>query len=326
MPRWPSMRPFLPRSILPQSISRLSLRIAKLVFTLTAVAFLLHFAWESRDSLREVLASGNLWRLPIAILVWSSMPLLAPLFAQVVFQALGKCFSYRQLAAIHIGNLPARYIPGGIWHTVGRAAAFSGLGAGKRDIAMFVLMENALAVGVAFAIGGPLVALYRGFAAWGVVAALAGLGGIVGLATLPWLLNRYLAKSQVRLPTRAYLACVGTVAVSWGMGAAAFVLFLTAFPDLDVNASALEAGATYLFAWGMGFIAFFAPQGIGVFEVVAGDMISGSQSIQGTAVVLAGFRFVILLSDALVWGAFQLVRAAPNVPSATSAGDRNGRD
>lgn len=317
------MRPFLPRSILPQSISRLSLRIAKLVFTLTAVAFLLHFAWENRDSLREVLASGNLWRLPIAVLMWSSMPLLAPLFAQVVFRALGKGFSYRQLAAIHIGNLPARYIPGGIWHTVGRATALSGLGTGKRDIATFVLMENALAIGIAFAIGGPLVALYRGFAAWGLVAALAGFGGIVGLATLPWLLNRYLATSQMRMPARAYWACAATVAVSWCMGAAAFVVFLTAFPDLDMNVSALEAGATYLLAWGMGFIAFFAPQGIGVFEVVAGDMISGSQSIQGTAVVLVGFRFVILLSDALVWGAFQLIRAAA---SETSAGDRNGRD
>lgn len=304
----PSVQQLSPDTTPAPSLARRVLRIAKLLFTPAAIAFLVYFAWDSRESLRGVLASANLRRLLVAALLWSLMPLLAPLFAQLVFRALGHRFSYRQLAAIHIGQLPARYIPGGIWHTVGRAGAFSGLGAGKRDIAVFVLLENALAISLAFVLGGPLVAFYRGLTDWGLVAAMASIGGILGLAVLPWLLNRYLAKSQVRLPTRAYLACVGTVAFSWGMGAAAFVLFLTAFPDLDVHVSALEAGATYLFAWGMGFIAFFAPQGIGVFEVVAGSMIKGAGSITSAAALLSGFRLVILLSDALVWGGYQAGR------------------
>ncbi|PNS09299.1 hypothetical protein [Solilutibacter silvestris] len=291
------------------ALARKALRIAKLLFTPIALVFLLYFVWESRESLCEVLARGNPWRLPIAVLLWSLMALLAPLFASVVFRAVGgRRFSYRQLATIHIANLPARYIPGGIWHTVGRAVAFSRLGIGKRDIAIFVLLENALAVGVAFALGGPLVALYRGLTGWGLAAALAGTSGILGLAILPWLLNYRLTTGRGSFHARDYLICTGIVAVSWCIGATAFVMFLTSFPDLAVHVSALEAGATYLFAWGMGFIAFFAPQGIGVFEVVAGDMISGTGSLKSAAALLAGFRLVILLSDALVWGAYQLGR------------------
>ncbi|QDA56854.1 hypothetical protein [Thermomonas aquatica] len=292
------------------TLARKALRIAKLLFTPAAVAFLLYFAWESRESLREVVASGQLKRLPIAVLLWSLMPLLAPLFAQTVFRALGHRFSYRRLAVIHIGNLPARYIPGGIWHTVGRVTAFSDLGAGKRDIAVFVLLENVLAVSLAFVLGGPLVALYRGLTDWGLIAALAGIGGTLGLTSLPWLLNHHLARRRKKFPAREYLMCAGTVAISWCIGATAFVVFLTAFPDLDMRFSALETGATYLFAWGMGFIAFFAPQGIGVFEAVAGDMISGTGSIGNVAALLAGFRLIILLSDALVWGMYQLGRMA----------------
>ncbi len=304
----PSVQQLSPDTTPAPSLARRVLRIAKLLFTPAAIAFLVYFAWESRESLRGVLASANLRRLLIAALLWSLMPLLAPLFAQLVFRALGHRFSWRQLAAIHIGQLPARYIPGGIWHTVGRAGAFFGLGAAKRDIAVFVLLENALAISLAFVLGGPLVAFYRGLADWGLVAALASIGGILALGTLPWLLNHNLAKSLGGFSIRAYSICVGTVAVSWCIGATAFVVFVSAFPDFEAHVSALEAGATYLFAWGMGFIAFFAPQGIGVFEVVAGSMIKGTGPITSTAALLSGFRLVILLSDALVWGGYQAGR------------------
>lgn len=289
-------------------LARKTLRIAKLLFTPAAAAFLLYFAVESREPLREVLANGNLWLLPVAVFLWSLMPLLAPLFAHVVFRALRHRFSYSQLAAIHIGNLPARYIPGGIWHTVGRTAAFSRLGVGKRDIAVFVLLENALAVGMAFVLGGPLVALYRGLTGWGLIAALAGTGSLFGLIAIPWLLNHRLIIGRMIFPLRDYLICASTVVLSWCIGATAFVVFLTAFPDLDMHVSALEAGATYLFAWGLGFIAIFAPQGIGVFEVVAGDMISDNGSFKSATTLLAGFRLVILLSDVLVWSVYQANR------------------
>ncbi|WP_374606432.1 hypothetical protein [Thermomonas sp.] len=261
-----------------------------------------------------MLDSTNPRQLLIAVLLWSLMPLLAPVFAHVVFRALGHRFSWRQLAAIHIGTLPARYIPGGIWHTVGRAAAFSGLGARRRDIAIFVLLENALAIGMAFVLSGPLIALYRGLAGWGLIAAAAGIGGLLGLIALPSLLSHRQARIRESFSALAYLLCAGVVGVSWCIGASAFVVFLTAFPDLDLHVAPFEAGATYLFAWGMGFIAIFAPQGIGVFEVVAGDMIGGPGSIKSAAALLAGFRLVILMSDALVWMVYRAGRLSLRHP------------
>ena len=291
------------------SLAQRVLRVAQRLFVPLALIFLAAFAWQGRDTLLNVLASGKPWRLLLSALLWSCMPLLAPLFSLIVFRALGQPFSYLQLAAIHIGNLPARYIPGGIWHTVGRIAALSKLGASKRDITTVVLLENALAVGIAFAIGGPLVALYRGLAGWGLLAALAGISGLLGVAVLPWLLNHRLASGPRGFSGRAYLACAGSVAAAWCIGAAAFVIFLTAFSDLQLRASALEAGATYLFAWGMGFIAIFAPQGIGVFEAVAGDLLSPPGAFKSIAALMLGFRLVILLSDALVWLAYQAMGA-----------------
>lgn len=284
-----------------------ALRIAKRLFTPAAILFLAWFAWQGRDTLLDVVASGNPRQLLLAVLLWSCMPLVAPLFSLLVFRALGHRFSYSQLAGIHIGNLPARYIPGGIWHTVGRAAAFSKLGAGKRDIATFVLLENALAVAVAFALGGPLVASYRGLTGWGSLAAAACIGSLLALLALPYLLH-YFHKQNQAFTFRRYLSCIGTVATSWGFAASAFVVFLTAFADLRLHASPLEVGGVYLFSWGMGFLAIFAPQGIGVFEAIAGDLLSPPGAFKSVAALMLGFRLIILLSDALVWSAYQATR------------------
>jgi len=45
----------------------------------------------------------------------------------------------------------------------------------------------------------------------------------------------------------------------------------------------------------------FAPQGIGVFEVVAGELLRGSIALGGVAALLAGFRVVIFTADLFAW-------------------------
>jgi hypothetical protein len=62
-----------------------------------------------------------------------------------------------------------------------------------------------------------------------------------------------------------------------------------------------------LFSWGIGFISIFAPQGIGVFEVVAADLLRGVEPLMGIAAVIAGFRLIILTADAVAWLTLQLL-------------------
>lgn len=283
------------------------LDIAKRLFTPAAVAFLAYFAWDSRGLLLDVAASAQPFRLLAAVLAWSVMHLISPLFPTLVFRARHYALSYGTATDIHIRNLPARYVPGGIWHTVGRIAGFRRLGIRQGDIAIFVFLENALAISVAFAIGGSIVAWFQNMDGWGKIAAIAAAGGMALLLATPFILSLRIMKGDSSFPLRDVLGGIVIAAASLCVGASAFVIYVTAFPVFGLRPSPLETGGAYLFSWGVGFISVFAPQGIGVFEVLAGDLLRGSTSLKSTAALLAGFRIVILMSDFLTWGARQLL-------------------
>jgi hypothetical protein len=229
------------------------------------------------------------------------MHLLSPLFAMVVFRGSDFDIAFSTAARIHLSNLPARYIPGGIWHTVGRIVAFRELGIDARRISLFVVYENGLAVSVAFMLGGGLLFLFRGLENWGSLAALCAVGGATTLLMLPVITQYWLFRGVKAVASSHYFMSAVVVALSWCIASAAFVLFVSAFPALGIDATLLETAAAYLFSWGVGFLAIFAPQGIGVFEAMAGELLRGSIALGGVAVLLAGFRLVIFVADLFAW-------------------------
>ncbi len=277
------------------------LRVAKRIFLPVALAFLAYFAWESYELLVDIVRSAKPLKLAVAVLVWMLMHALSPLFSMLIFRARNVPLSYKTAARVHIVNLPARYIPGGIWHTVGRIAGFRDMDIGQRDISIFVFLENLLAVCVAFMIGGSLLAANRGLDGWGQIAALSAVGGAVFLLASPFILSLRVIQGDDRFPTRDYVAVTIVTAISWCIAATAFVIYLSAFPGLALQAAPLETAGAYLFSWGVGFIAIFAPQGIGVFEVVAADLMGGAGTFMSVAALLAGFRIIVLAADATVW-------------------------
>ena len=283
------------------------LRVAKRIFLPIAFAFLTYFAWESRELLVDVFRNAKPLRLAVAVLVWMLMHALSPLFSMLIFRARNVPLSYKTAARIHIANLPARYIPGGIWHTVGRITDFRDMDIGQRDISIFVFLENALAICMAFVIGGSLLAGIRGLDGWGQIAALSAIGGALFLFASPFILSLRIIQGDDRFPTRDFVAVTIVTAMSWCIAATAFVIYLSAFPGLALQAAPLETAGAYLFSWGVGFISIFAPQGIGVFEVVAAELMRGDSAFMSVAALLAGFRLIILAADATVWVALHSI-------------------
>ena len=285
------------------------LRIAKSIFLPVALAFLAYFAWESRELLLDVIRSARPSMLILAILVWSLLHALSPLISMLIFRARNVSLPYEAAARIHIANLPARYIPGGIWHTVGRIAGFRDMDIGQRDISIFVFLENLLAVCVTFLIGGSLLAATRGLDGWGQVAALAAAGGAVLLFASPFILSLRVIQGDGRFPTSDFVIVTIVNAIFWCVAGTAFVIYMSAFPGLSLQAAQLETAGAYLFSWGVGFISIFAPQGIGVFEVVAADLLRGNDTLMSVAALLAGFRLIVLAADAIVWAALHAYSA-----------------
>ena len=273
----------------------------KRLFALLAISCLLYFGWHARDLLGDIISSSSLALLVNAVGMWLLMHLLSPLFAIVVFSGSGHKIAYQNTLQIHLANLPARYIPGGIWHTVGRIVAFRGLGIDGNRIGLFVLLENVLAAAVAFLLGGGLLFLYRGSDDWGSLALLCAAAGGLVLLVLPVLLRFWMRGRSVEMPARYYIGSIFVVLLIWCVASASFVLFISSFAALSLEMPLLETAAVYLFSWGVGFLAVFAPQGIGVFEVTAGELLRVPVALGGVAVLLAGFRAVIFVADMLAW-------------------------
>ena len=287
--------------------SRPFLAWARRLFIPLCLVSLGYFGWRSRDILGTVLSEAQPLYLGLAVLLWLVSHFIVPLVAVRLFRRSGVNLPYRRAFLIHANRLPARYLPGGIWHTVARVADFHRLGVDKRGLATFVMLESLTALGVAFIIGGTTVAWFASSQDLRDLTLLTGMGGAIGLMILPLLINWVASHPDYRLDIWTYGQVIGITLLFWLFAASAFVSFAIALQSAFADLPYLQVGGTYLLSWGVGYIAFFAPQGIGVFEGVAGYLLSGSLQATDMMVLVAGFRVVVLGADVLAWLLSQLL-------------------
>lgn len=277
----------------------------KLLFTPVALAFLLYFIWQSRSELAGLLSNASIPSLLFAAMLWSLLHTLSPLFAVLVFNACGAKVSWRQAFATHAARLPARYLPGGIWHTVGRVMDYRAQGVEARLLSAFVLLENGLAAAFTLAAGGAIVFVMKGSESLGTIAGFLSLAGVIAIPAIFMTVNSRILRPTDRLSVSAYLKCTALVMLFWSIAALAFLLYLNAFSASTGPYSPIEMAGIYLFSWGVGFVAIFAPQGIGVFESVASELMASPIGFMGLAALIAGFRVVILIADIAIWLVYQ---------------------
>lgn len=288
------------------------IRWTKMLFTPVAIAFLLYFCWQARDTLGELLRQASWPMLLIAATIWALLHLLIPMLAVTVLGGCGSSVSWRQAFATHASRLPARYVPGGVWHTVGRVMDYHEQGVKPRHLTAFVVLENGLAVAFTLAVGGAILFALRGGNTVGTVAGLTSVAAITGLVAMYFVVNKKVLQAPDALPAGHYLVSLLITAAFWAGATAAFLAYLHAFPVATGDYTNVEMGGIYLFSWGIGFAAVFAPQGIGVFELVASELMRGPIGLMGLAALIAGFRVVVGVADLVVWSLYQLTSSRDN--------------
>lgn len=137
---------------------------------------------------------------------------------------------------------------------------------------------------------------------------------------------------EFTLDWRGYLRLIGINFVFWGWSAVTFLLYLRAFPAADEFRTLLVVGG-FLLTWGIGFLAPFAPQGIGVFELTMATVLQ-AEGITRTVVVLGGYRLVLLARDFIATSTAELIATRqallepepPETPPGSGAVDDAGQD
>jgi hypothetical protein len=276
------------------------LHAIRLVFTPLSLLVIAWFVWNSRDTLGAVFAQGQWSPLLLAVLTWIGSNVFAPSVTVSMFRTCGMQIAYTTALRVHLRRLPAKYLPGGIWHSVGRANDYVEMGYPALGLGSLFILENCLLALVTVFISAAIV-VDRVTLPWlqPLLAVATPLAGIA-LVALPFAARR-LRIRNVTFALRPYFLTVLLLIFYWLLIGAAFVTFLAAFPELPVQASAVAAAGVYIFSWMVGYLALFAPQGIGVADFVSGSLLSEG-GVAGTVLAfLVGFRLLVLVADLLSW-------------------------
>jgi hypothetical protein len=228
--------------------------------------------------------------------------LLSPWFVSTVLRACGTKVSYRHNLALHLSYLPARYIPGGVWHTVARVSGLHRFGVRPSHLSCFVIIENLVAVCVTLAVGGSLIGFYKHNQELQLVIFCIATASLILLILCPALVNKFVLRADVsKINFACYIKCIFIVILFWMVASASFTLFIYSFLYNSISSSWIEIIGVYLFSWGVGFVAIFAPQGVGVFEVVAATVMQINLPFSTTLGILSVFRFVAIFADFCAW-------------------------
>lgn len=279
---------------------RRALVVARRLYAVVLVALVAWVVVTQADAVRDVASSGRplvllacllaaFGQLALTSAVWTSG--LRSLGATVPFTA-----SLRTTAAAG----PTRYLPGSIWYAVSRGVALRQAGVSGRALTAVATLETLLVPVVGFALGAALLA------ATGTSVAGVPVGGlvVVSVALLavasPPAVNAVLrwrgGEDPLRLTWPAHLRLLGWICVFWLWSAGVFALYVSAFPSATDAGPVTLAGA-YMLAWGVGWLAILAPQGVGVFEVTFAALVQDGSAVVGLAVLLTGYRAVIAVRD-----------------------------
>jgi uncharacterized membrane protein YhdT len=273
----------------------------RLTVELSLVAFFVGYAMMHASETQEVLQRFSSTTLAFTALLYTVGHFLAAASTKRLLGAAGFPLRYRDVLSIHLRRLPAKYVPGGIWHTVGRGADIVALGMTRGAVAEVLLVEQALAfwwsgfLGLllgCFAFSEFRTAVFVILAAWGLLR-------VLGLNFL-----RRRARDLARASESIYIDLI--YLSGWMVLASAFSVYASNAgpPCTD---SSLRIAASYLVSWMIGAAAFFSPQGLGVFEFSAAKlMCPPDASGSGLVWYIGSYRLLVLFADLAAWGTWRL--------------------
>lgn len=278
------------------------IRWSKYVFTPFAFGFFGYIAWHSSDFIVNLFNNASHTWLSISIVLWISLHFISPVFTSTLLMGFSLPLKYKDAFTTHNIRLPAKYIPGGIWHSVARTGDYISYGISSRYVAAYLLMENIFVASVTLFLGGLVVASIESInTLWLLFTIGCSIGSFTTIVLMPILINNRLYWRIGPIQTIQYIKSTCYMLLYWVVASVSFICYIQSFSDLDMSASFLNVAGIYLFSWGVGFISIFAPQGIGISEYVTSHLLGSELETVSVMLIISGFRIIVLIADMLTW-------------------------
>jgi len=296
-----------------------------LVLVLAAAGYYFYRNWDQVSSLINQISA---WQIALSLVLLLIGKMFLVVLVQFSVNAEGWHPKYLEVLGVYGLSSLGKYIPGGVWHFVGRFGIYKINGLSAKASTRALILENIWLLGSAVATGVIGVFLTR----FDLIAGLLNLPNQQWLAILftvvalgLWLLVLVVVHKIVRrytiedLPNVFLVAAVGLVLWIF-IGGSFFVMF----QEFPLSAAPLFIGG-YAVSWAVGYVAVFAPGGLGIREAVLAFVFSTIASVEFIAVYAAMNRIIWVIAEVLfgLVGMTQKRIAEPEeIASGTSAEEK----
>lgn len=279
-------------------ITRLAFSYWKLVFESVLIIIFISYGiyhWEKTLTIIQDFSPFNLFA---CMVFYSASHFFAAGAAKALFFANGYSLNYRFFLKIHIQRLPAKYAPGGIWQTIGRGSDLIEQKIPTHIVVKILSLEQLLAIWWAGVLGFFLALLtFSNDVSVFFFIILLILLLTPGITTLFF---HFTKPSFALLIKTAQSSLVSFYYIGgWCCLAIAFTCY--ALQNGIMQNNPLQIAASYLVSWMLGALAFFAPQGIGVFELAMQRLALDAQGTTESLWLIGSYRLIVLLSDLILW-------------------------
>jgi hypothetical protein len=267
------------------------------------------------------------WIVASVVVVFVSYAVLIEAWRRVVL-SMGETLAFFAAARIWFLASLGKYIPGKVWAVAGAAvlAQRAGVDPSVAVAGALVLQALALASGaavVALTAGEVFQATGQGATPIAAAVVLLSLAGVVGLTSQPFLdrIGRLLPPSWPRpraIPAGMVAAAFVANVLAWtGYGVALLLLTRGLLPGVALSLP--QAVGVFTCSYLAGFVALFAPGGLGPRESVFFLMLAGDIGMKPAAALALASRLLLTGTEVLPAVPLLLRRGAPTPPPVREA-------
>ncbi len=292
------------------------IRVAKWLWLILVAGAVARYLWTHWDEIGPQLRAISPARLALAVACLLASKLLLVVVSQRSVALAGHHIGYRRMFAINALSQLAKYLPGGIWHFVGRAGFYHADGLPLRAMTRAMVVENLWLVLSAFLAG--LIGVLAYYLP-GARAGIAAVGLIAVWWALLWLIRLRFGGGR---SWRAGLGGLAFQATIWALLGASLWSIL---PGLSGWRSAALAIGAFGLSWVVGYLAVFAPGGIGVRETVMTALLVPLLAAPEALVYAAVHRFIWVAAELAlgILGRTVIAPPLPAPPASAAAGQES---
>ena len=259
-------------------------------------------------SWNEVDTASLKWNLPGLAGAMAVLLVLQNLYLadwMILLKGMGLSLSWRRAFAVFHQSLVARFVPGNIWHVVGRTYMTTADGLPAALVFGSMAVENALLFGAAVVVFGVTFPFWGGAEHTGALWYLAVIPPIA-VVVYPPVLNKLLnfglavlrkPAVQLTLSYRAALAAAALHLFARAVGGAALFLIVINVYHIPPSGGLPAVIGIHALSYAVGFASFITPSGLGVREAASAYLLASYMPLPTAVVISLLARLMWTLSE-----------------------------